>query len=245
MGAFVDSVSSILSRVETRTEVAAQNISNMATPGFKRGVSFESVVGLKAARLPSSVATEGVAAGSGQTFALDLSPGQLQMTGNPNDLAITGTGFFALRAESDAILYTRQGQFKRDGDGHLVTTRGAVLQQRGGGDLVLRPGAFTVLTDGTVIQAGEATGRIAIADFQDPDSLQYAENGLYSAPEATVSFMDDASISQGSLEASNVSMGVEMMTIMAALRQAQAGQHLMNTYDDLMGRAVTTFGQQG
>jgi flagellar basal body rod protein FlgG len=40
-----------------------------------------------------------------------------------------------------------------------------------------------------------------------------------------------------------VALGAEMMTIMSALRQAQSGQHLMNTYDDLMGRAITTFGQ--
>ena len=46
-----------------------------------------------------------------------------------------------------------------------------------------------------------------------------------------------------SLEASNVSLGSEMVTIMAALREAQSGQRLMNVYDDLMGHAITTFGQ--
>jgi len=240
MGAFVDSVSSILSRVEKRVEIAAQNVSNAATPGFKRGMSFEAMAGVSHANMSSDL-TGKSAASSG--FALDFTPGQLQVTGNPTDLAIAGAGFFALRTKSDALLYTRQGQFQRDSDGRLVNAQGASLQLCGGGDLVLKPGDFSILTDGTVIQSGEAMGRLVIAEFEDRSAVRYTEDGLYSAPEAAVSFMDDPSVSQGALEASNVSMGVEMMTIMAALRQAQAGQHLMNMYDDLMGRAVTTFGQ--
>ena len=242
MGAFVDSVGDILLRVERRVEVAAQNISNTSTPGYKRGVSFESFVGVSD-ELLSSNAFDGPAALKAAGMALDLTPGQLQVTNNPNDLAIAGAGFFTLRTKSGALLYTRQGQFQHDSDGHLINAQGGVLQQRGGGDLVLKSGDFSVLGDGTVVQAGEAVGRIAVAGLSAPAAVKYAEDGLYSAPEATVSLMDDPSVSQGALEASNVSLGVEMMTIMAALRQAQAGQHLMNMYDDLMGRAVTTFGQ--
>lgn len=242
MGAFVDSVGDILSRVERRVEVAAQNISNTSTPGYKRGVSFESFVGEPGEFLPFN-ASDGPAATKAAGLALDLMPGQLQVTNNPNDLAIAGTGFFTFRAKSGEILYTRQGQLQRDSYGHLTNAQGCVLQQRGGGDLVLKSGDFSILGDGTVIQAGEAVGRVAIVNLSDSTSVKYAQDGLYSAPEATVSLMDDPSVIQGSLEASNVSLGVEMMTIMAALRQAQAGQHLMNMYDDLMGRAVTTFGQ--
>lgn len=243
MGAFVDSVGAILSRVEKRVEVAAQNISNVSTAGYKRGVSFESVLGIQGERLPADLSAGMRVASMRTGFALDMAPAQLQATGNANDLAIAGDGFFTLKSKNGDVLFTRQGQFQRDEAGRLVNAQGCVLLQRGGGDLVLKSGDFSILNDGTVIQAGDAIGRIAIAELTDSSAVQYAENGLYTAPEATVSFMDDPSVSQGMLEASNVSMGVEMMTIMAALRQAQAGQHLMNMYDDLMGRAVTTFGQ--
>ena len=53
----------------------------------------------------------------------------------------------------------------------------------------------------------------------------------------------DATVQQGVYEASNVNTGDEMVMMMEALRRAEAGQRVINVYDDLMGRAVTTFGE--
>jgi flagellar basal-body rod protein FlgG len=47
------------------------------------------------------------------------------------------------------------------------------------------------------------------------------------------------------VEASNVSLGDEMVGMMQALRQAESGARLVQVYDDLMGRAITSFGQSG
>jgi flagellar basal body rod protein FlgG len=71
------------------------------------------------------------------------------------------------------------------------------------------------------------------------------EAGLFSAPDDQVTPMADVTVKQGMLESSNVSTADEMIAIMSAVRQAQAGQHLINVYDDLMGRAISTFGQSG
>ena len=49
-------------------------------------------------------------------------------------------------------------------------------------------------------------------------------------------------IRQGMVESSNVSMGDEMVTMMAAMRQAEGGARLVQVYDELMGRALTTLG---
>lgn len=239
MGDITHSVGNILSRVERRVEVAGQNISNVTTPGYKRAVSFESIMqaggadGVDGAMMPQLLAQ----------VAIDAAAAQQQVTEKPEDLAISGAGFFTVRGDSGTMLYTRHGQFTRDGEGRLVTAQGAVLQQSGGGDLVLKAGDFTVLSDGTVLQAEEAVGRIGLSDISDPALMRYAENGLYAAPGAAVSVLEGGSMVQGALETSNVSLGTEMMTIMAALREAQSGQRLMMVYDELMGRAITTFGQ--
>jgi flagellar basal-body rod protein FlgG len=45
------------------------------------------------------------------------------------------------------------------------------------------------------------------------------------------------------IEASNVSLGDEMVAMMTALRQAESGARLAQLYDDLMGRAITTLGE--
>jgi flagellar basal-body rod protein FlgF len=50
-------------------------------------------------------------------------------------------------------------------------------------------------------------------------------------------------VQQGAYEASNVTTGDEMVLMMEALRRAEAGQRVMNVYDDLLGRAVTSFGE--
>ncbi len=241
MGAFLDSVGEIMSRVERRVEVAAQNISNTTTPGYKREISFESLV----AAQPGDARTGAPAgtAGAGPALAIDFAQGAQQTTGDPNDLAIAGSGFFTVQTKDGDTLYTRQGQFQRNAEGRLVTAQGAVIQQSSGGDLALKPGDFKVLDDGTVLQSGEPVGRIGISELSDPTSARLVEDGLYSAPESTVTSTDTATIRQGALEASNVSLGPEMMTIMAALRQAQSGAQMMNTYDDLMGRVISTFGQ--
>lgn len=242
MGDLAGSVGLILSRVERRVEVSSQNIANAATPGYKRTISFDSMLDARDGADSSAVNGE-VPVGVHTRLGIDLTPGQPQMTHNPDDLALLGGGFFAVRSADGATLYTRQGQFRRDSDGHLVNARNCVLQQRGGGDLMLQSGDFKVLDDGTVLQAGQAVGRIAVVGLSDPTAIAYAEGGQYSAPDDAVATMDAPSVLQGGLEASNVSMGSEMVTMMAALREAQSGQRLMGVYDDLMGRAITTFGQ--
>lgn len=243
MGDFVSSVGSILSRVERHVEVAGHNISNVATPGFKRAISFAAVLGVPNDGLAGTDVGAALGARSASQVAIDFTPGQQQVTDNPDNLAISGAGFFTVRTQGGSMLYTRHGQFQRSVDGHLVNAEGAILQQSGGGDLVLKPGDYTVLTDGTVLQGDEAVGRISIVDVADAAALTYAENGLYSAPEALVSMLENASVIQGSLETSNVSLGTEMMVVMAALREAQSGQRLMMVYDELMDRAISTFGQ--
>ena len=241
MGDLADSVGVILSRVERRVEASSQNIANVTTPGYKRAVSFDSLLGPRAEISADGPYISLIQKNFGT--GIDLSPGQLQTTGNPTDLAILGDGFFSVRTPDGAQLYTRQGQFRRDANGHLVTPEGCILQQRGGGDLVLDSGDFKVLGDGTVLQSGEAVGRIGVVTLSHPEAIAYADGGLYSASDDTAAFMDAPSLSQGALEASNVSIGSEMVTIMAALREAQSGQRLMGVYDDLMGRAIATFGQ--
>jgi flagellar basal body rod protein FlgG len=170
----------------------------------------------------------------------DFTGGALQNTGNPLDLAISGSGFFAVR-DSDQTFYTRGGQFTRDAHGHMVTPAGLMLQSVSG-DMVLGAGDAKILPDGTVTSDGEPAGRVAVVNFEDQKDLKPAGGGLFTAP-ASAAKPASAQIRQGMLEASNVSTAVEMISIMSGLRSAGSGQKVVQLYDDLMGRAVTAFGQ--
>ena len=233
MGAIIDTASSILALAEHRVTVSAQNLANISTGGYKRRVDFARILAI------GQSATEPTPNEAGVT---DFSAGKPVDTGNPYDLALTGPGFFVVRG-GDALFYTREGQFRRDEEGRLLTAQGLILQAQGGGDLVLRQTALDLAADGTVIEQGEPVARLAIVDFADLKALRRAEGGAFAAPENMAVELERPSVRQGMLEASNVSTGEEMVAMMETLRRAESGQRLVQVYDDLMGRALCTFGQ--
>lgn len=224
----------ILSGAQERAEVAAQNITNASTPGYRRRIPFSEMV---AAQRPDGGLRDPLRTGA----AADFSAGQLIETGGPTDIAIGGQGFFAVRG-GEAIFYTRQGQFRRDAEGRLATAHGLVLQSVDGGDVVVGEAPFEVARDGTVTQNGEPLARIALVDFEDRGALAPGEAGAFSAGDAEPVPVVAPSLRQGMLESSNVSMGDEMVAMMEAVRRAETGQRLVTTYDDLMGRALNIFG---
>lgn len=230
----------ILARAEQRAEVAAQNITNASTPGYRRRISFSELL--------AAGATPGAAPGAASArqhgaVAADFTAGQLQQTGGATDLAIAGQGFFVVGSD-DATLYTRQGQFRRDDAGRLVTAQGQALQSMDGGDVVVGDGPFQVAADGTVTRNGEPLARIAVVDFDDRHALVPGDGGAFAAGSAEPRPVQGAVVRQGMLEGSNVNTGDEMVAMMEAVRRAETGQRLMTTYDDLMGRALNMFGQQ-
>jgi flagellar basal-body rod protein FlgF len=237
MGAFIDTASAILSQAERRVEVAGQNIANIATPGYKRRVSFATALDLARTESVRNLQT-----GVGTNFA----QGKIVGTNNPYDLAISGDGFFTVKTDRGTF-YTRQGQFQIDADGRLVTGRGDPVQAQGGGDIVLKGRGkdvtVQIASDGTVTENGDPVGKLGIVDFTDRKAASYADDGMFTAPEGLIREVDTPMVRQGMLETSNVSAGDEMVSIMESMRRAEAGQKLVNVYDDLLGRALAVFGQ--
>lgn len=233
MGDVLEIASVILKQATDRVEINAQNIANISTAGYKRRISFADV-------LTTSDVQNGQA--SRLSVVSELSEGKPIATGNNSDLAISGSGFFAV-ADRDGVFYTRGGQFRRDGEGRLTTAAGLALQAQGGGDVVVTSDAFTVTADGVVLDQGQPVARLAIVDFADPAALRLGENAAFAAPQDASQDVAAPVVRQGFLEASNVSTGDEMVAMMEALRRAETGQRLVGVYDELMGRVISTFGQ--
>lgn len=261
MSFIVDSATAILSGSERRLEIISQNVANIATPGYKRQVGFAVLTTPDAAaatqpdaarRARDSDLRGAYAAAPGWRTRSDLAAGKLSATGNPLDLAIAGDGFFQLRDGND-LVYSRQGNFRLAGDGTLVTPQGFVLQQAGGGDLILERAAVTIAPDGTVLDNARPVARIAVflpaaADGAQGNAAATAhaiDGALFRFDGGDAREVPGAQIRQGMVEASNVSVGEEMVTMMAALRQAESGARLVQVYDDLLGRAITGFGESG
>lgn len=219
---------------EQRLDVVARNVANLSTPGYKRRIGFADALAAGAASA-TSVDSATIA------VRYDHAQGQLSQTGNPLDLALSGEGLFRVRA-GEATLYTRQGQFRRDADGLLVTPQGYVLQQVGGGDVVVDATMPVVRPDGTVVDGDRPVARIAIERATDTTALTAVGESFFSAAPDVMTDAEGTMVRQGMTEGSNVSLGDEMTQSMMAVRQAESGARLIQLYDELMGRAVSAFG---
>lgn len=238
MPGLISSAEAIMRASERRLEAASANVANVSTPGYKRQISFADLLGASGAGDVDSIDTLLT------HIRADMAQGKLAATGNPLDIAISGDGMFALR-NGNEIVYSRQGQFHLAADGSVTTAQGLVLQQAGGGDLTLDHAAVTIAADGSVTDAGQAVGKIALFASPTGSAADPIGGSMFRMSGGAAEEVASPQLRQGMVEASNVSIGDEMISMMAALRQAESGAKLAQTWDDLLGRAITNFSGSG
>lgn len=112
---------------QTRMDVIGNNVSNVNTNGYKRGrATFQDLISQRIQGASSPNAQRGGVnpqqVGLGMNVAsIDAlhEQGSLESTGQKDDLAIQGDGFFVLRNGEEQV-YTRAGNFGLDSEGTLV-----------------------------------------------------------------------------------------------------------------------------
>jgi len=105
--------------------IIGNNVANLNTPGYKGSQLLFSDLFYRTqfsdSNRDGSNARLDIGSGLGtNTTRLLFAQGELKQTGNDQDVAITGNGFFVLR-QGDKTFYTRAGQFSFDADGYLVS----------------------------------------------------------------------------------------------------------------------------
>ncbi len=118
---------SALSAHSTAVDVVGNNLANLNTPGYKTStVSFRDLV---TQSLGAGLGETQVGFGTGRPFTTrQFTQGAIQSSTGLLDAAIQGDGFFILRNERDAMMYTRAGSFKVDDLGYLMTLTGEKVQ---------------------------------------------------------------------------------------------------------------------
>src|SRR5690242_16780895 len=97
---------------------------------------------------------------------LDLTPGPMQATSNPLDLAIGGSGFFATQAADGTTRYTRDGGFRIDTNGALRSRDGSSVLDANGQPIALPlNSAIAIAADGTIMADGNQAARLQLVDF--------------------------------------------------------------------------------
>ena len=239
---------------QTRMAVTANNLANVNTTGFKRGrVAFEDLlyqnvrqVGADAAQdtqLPS-----GLMLGTGVRVVAtekNYTQGNLQVTSNALDVASNGRGFFQVTLPDGTNAYTRDGSFKVNAQGELVTSGGYRMQPA----VSIPDGAQSVSigTDGavTVQLAGQAApsqvGSLQIVDFINPAGLQargenlVLESAASGPPQAGTPGLNGlGTLQQGALEASNVNVVEELVAMIETQRAYEMNSKAISTADKML-----------
>lgn len=229
-------------------DVVANNIANINTPGFKRSeVRFSELVAPRAEDLQSGLDASSSPLGAMvQGSPRIFTQGDLKPTGRPMDIAIRGEGFLELLGPGGQTLLWRGGALSVGADG-LLGANGMPLKA-----MISPPADATSISigqDGLVRATvdGEAQsrelGQIDVVRPRDMDGLSGLDGGLYEVADegdltAMVPGEDGAGVLvQGALEASNVQLSDEMVTLLLMQRSYAANAQIVQAGDQLMAIA--------
>lgn len=175
----------------------------------------------------------------------DFSQGSIKGTGGPFDLAISGDGFFKVRTP-EGDYFSRNGHFRLDSEGTLVTEQG--FQVLGDGAPITIPPGITnivIAEDGRIFGDDDLLGQISVVSVENNRDLEKfggnmyrARNGADIAEEAS-----EAIVAQGFLETPNVDVVYEMVNMIEAQRQFEAYQKVMQTSDAIDREAHSKIGK--
>ena len=237
---------------ELRTDTIANNIANVSTTAYKRGVSeFQDMLYQRLAAPGSSTAAasdipSGIQIGTGVStgsVTKYFGQGELQSSSSELDMAVVGTGMFQVQLPNGQTAYTRAGSFHRNSTGMVVTTEG--YQVLGFPTLSTNATAITIAADGTVSETVNnqtaEKGRIQLARFANPEGLNFMGRNLYGETEASGApqlgnpgTTDFGDLKQFYVEGSNVEVVKEMVDLIAAQRAYELNSKCIKSADEML-----------
>jgi flagellar basal-body rod protein FlgF len=239
-----------------RLERVGINLANALTTGYKREVVAVSPMGNSSAVRSSSF---GDLVNSGNTnlslepnrpvrILSDLSSGTLRSTGQSLDLALAGPGYFEIQTP-EGPAYTRQGTFRLDSRGRLVTAQGDPVMGLSG-EIVLPNASPSIDATGRIfdrtvpgISDSAPLAQLKIVRFENPQLMQGLGNGLFAGKGEPLAVADAATpVRQAYLENSNVNSMQEMVQMIQTMRHFESMQKVALGYDEMIGTAVRKLG---
>jgi len=235
-------------------DIIANNLANVNTAGFKgQRAEFQDL--MYQTYRASGAATQGEARlpqsaqiGLGSRFSASatlFTTGSMSNTGNALDVAVNGDGFFQIQLPDGSTAFTRDGSFKTDANGLMVTSDGYALLP----NITIPNGARALTISGegfiSAILPGnndpEDLGQIQVAMFTNPAGLTRAGQNLYKGGGAsgepqivTPGQEGSGTLLQMMLEGSNVQVVEEMVKMITAQRAYEINSKAIQTSDDML-----------
>lgn len=233
---------------QRKIDVSSNNVANLNTAGYKKEQTVTSNFGdlLINKYKQNGIKEEETAINNVSIIRTVLenntihSQGALEETGNITDFAIMGPGFFAVD-NNGQTLYTRNGSFNIDVEGYLIL-EGIGRVQGSFGEIYIGQGQFDFVVDGSIIADGEVVDNIAVYDFLDYTNLNKYGEGMFIS-DVEPDLIDYPSISNKTIERSNVEVTEELTNIMSSQRSLQTAAQALKLYDMINDKAVNEIGK--
>jgi flagellar basal-body rod protein FlgG len=248
---------------QANIDTISNNLANVNTAGYKKvRADFEDLL-YQTVRTAGTPATEdtvvpvGVQMGHGVKLAATqrmFTQGAPQNTENVYDMAIMGDGFFRIQMYDGSWAYTRDGAFKVDQNGRLVTHNGYWVLP----DIVMPEGflpqSINVTQEGIVsvivpqIDPDEPiyVGYIELYRFPNPVGLSAVGDNLFKVTNASgqpiagfPGYDGMGEIAHKFLEMSNISIVREMVDMIVAQRAYEFNSRTIQTSDNMLGTATS------
>lgn len=240
---------------EVSLDNIANNLANVNTTSFKAGrVAFQDM-------LYSTLVAPGAANGNGEIptgmqlghgtrvseVSKQFTQGALKETGGDLDLAIEGEGFFEVVLPDGTSAYTRDGSFRTDSTGNIVTVEGYKVANfptvsSGTTEITIASdGSYSAQVNGTTV-----TGqKLSLVRFANPAGLRSIGRNFYTATDASGTAQTGlnagengmGSIVQRYLETSSVNAAEELVNMILTQRAYEANSKAIKSCDEMANMA--------
>ena len=232
---------------QEKLDVISNNIANVNTTGYKKvNAGFKDLISSSLDEWGNPLNDKTATVGSGVkagNFTKDNSQGGLQTTNQKTDLALDGEGYFKVISSNGTEYYTRDGSFKLDSYGRLVTANGNILEvQYANGysqnNTGLTADNFNINKKGEIFAENngnfEKVGEIAVYTAVGNDAFTSVGDNLFKELNGVQVYRTlDADMYQGYLEASNVDLSQEMTDMIVTQRAFQLSSKGITAADEM------------
>ena len=240
---------------EYRQSLAANNMANADTVGFKRDLALihqrrtESDVN-PMQRPHSEKLLDAMTGGIWvrPTYTA-FEQGELEPTNNNLDVALAGDGFFNV-SDGTRQLYTRDGRFTLTSTGQMVMVAGngrfGVLDESGA-PIVADPagGKIRIVEDGTIYQGRDIIGRLGISDVEDRTALRKVGTNAFENLGQSPSYPAYPKVLARHVERSTVRPVDALAGMIEVSRAYELNARMISLQDETIGQAVNRVGRVG
>lgn len=228
---------------QMRLDAYANNLANVGTVGFK---SDQPVFRFdKPKESPDATAFETPHLSPyapNLQYVTDFSSGPIQKTGNPLDVAIFSNGFFEIQT-AEGAQYSRNGRFSINGEGVLTNADGWPVMGNSG-EITIDGSRVEISQSGEIAVDGEIVDALRVVNFPEPYNLKKADNGNFipGADDVLAQEVENANVTQGAVETSNVNAIRTMTQMIELLRVFQSYQKVIRAADDTTAKTINEVG---